>query len=76
MDCAYETDDFYASKDLFPDLVTLFLPAEQDRTHISSTLVKNAIAFGTPYENYVPAAVYDYIGRNQNVSKTNRNSDL
>ncbi len=69
-DCAYETEDFYASKDLYPDLVTLFLPAEQCHAHISSTLVKKAIAFGTSYENYVPAAVYGYInGRKQNVSK-------
>ena len=63
VDCAYETDDFYASKDLWPDLVTLFLPAEQSHLHISSTLVKNAIAFGTPFEHYVPAAVHDYILR-------------
>lgn len=68
VDCAYETEDFYASKDLFPDLVTLFLPAEQCHTHISSTLVKNAIAFGTSYQTYVPAAVYEYIlGRKSNV---------
>lgn len=71
-DCAYETDDFYASKDLYPQLVTLFLPAEQRHTHISSTLVKNAVAFGTPFENYVPRAVYDYIvRRNTDVPKTN-----
>ncbi len=72
VDCAYETDDFYASKDLYPALVTLFLPAEQAHTHISSTLVKNAIAFGTPFESYVPKAVYDYILRKKShVPKTN-----
>lgn len=77
VDVAYETDDFYASKELYPDLVTLYLPAEQCHTHISSTLVKNAIAFGTPYENYVPGAVYDYIlRRNTDVSKTDRDPDL
>ena len=71
VDCAYETEDFYASKDLWSELVTVFLPAEQCHTHISSTLVKNAIAFGTPYEKYVPEAVYNYIQRrNKNVSKT------
>ncbi len=61
VDCAYETDDFYASKDLLPELITLYLPAEQAHLHISSTLVKNAIAFGTPYMDYVPAPVYQYI---------------
>ena len=29
IDCAYETDDFYASKDLYPELITMFIPAEQ-----------------------------------------------
>ncbi len=72
VDCAYETDDFYASKDLYPALVTLFLPAEQGHTHISSTLVKNALAFGTPFENYVPKTVYDYILRKKShVPETN-----
>ena len=77
IDCSYETDDFYASKDLYPELVTLFLPAEQAHTHISSTLVKNAIAFGTPFEAYVPKAVYEYIlGRMPYVSKTDPNTDI
>lgn len=77
VDCAYETDDFHASKDLFPELVTLFLPAEQCHTHVSSTLVKNAISFGTSFEKYVPQAVFDYIlRRNTDVSKTDRNPDL
>ena len=71
LDCIHETEDLYASKDLFPALLTLYLPAEQDKLHISSTLVKNAIAFGTPYASYVPAAVYDYIRRNRHVPETN-----
>ncbi len=76
-DVAYETDDFHASKDLFPELVTLFLPAELSHTHISSTLVKNAIAFGTPFGGYVPEEVYEYISRrNTDVSKTDPDSDL
>ena len=62
-DFTYETDDFYASRDLSPALVTVYLPSEQAHTHISSTLVKNCIVFGTPFENYVPAAVFDYISK-------------
>lgn len=60
-DFTYETADFYASKDLNPALVTVYIPSEQAHTHVSSTLVKNCIAFGTPFEKYVPAAVYEYI---------------
>ncbi len=61
VDFEYENADFYASRDLDPSLVTLYIPAEQKHLHISSTLVKNCIAFGKPYREYVPAAVYGYI---------------
>lgn len=57
-DLEYENADFYASRDLDGEMVTLYIPSEQKYLHISSTLVKNCIAFHTPYESYVPAAVY------------------
>lgn len=61
VDFTYETEDFYASRDISPELVTIYLPSERDHLHVSSTLVKNCIAFGKPYESYVPAAVLEYI---------------
>ncbi len=60
-DYEYETADFYASRDLSGDFIELYIPAEQRHLHISSSLVKNAIAFHTPYEDYVPAAVGAYL---------------
>ena len=62
-DFDYETADFYASRDLSPEMITLYIPSEQKNLHISSTLVRNCIFFGTPYENYVPEAVYRLIRR-------------
>ncbi len=62
-DFDYETADFYASRDLSPDMITLYIPSEQKNLHVSSTLVRNCILFGTPYENYVPEAVYRFIRR-------------
>lgn len=61
VDFDYETADFYASRRLDEHLVEVYLPAEQDKLHISSTLVKNCMAFGKPYREYVPEAVYEYI---------------
>ncbi len=61
VDLEYETADFYASRDLDSEFVELFIPAEQQYRHISSTLVKNAISFGTDFSSYVPEAVYTYI---------------
>lgn len=62
-DFDYETADFYASRRLDGELIELYFPAEQDRLHVSSTLVKNCMAFGKPYEEYLPQAIYDYIDR-------------
>lgn len=61
VDFEYENANFYASRDLDREMITLYLPAEQEHLHISSTLVKNCIAFGKPYKAYVPLPVYEYI---------------
>lgn len=65
VDFEYENADFYASRNLDPSLITLYIPAEQKHLHVSSTLVKNCIAFEKPYREYVPAAVYEYIQKNR-----------
>lgn len=61
VDFDYETADFYASRRLDERLIEVYLPAEQDKLHVSSTLVKNCMAFGKPYREYVPEAIYEYI---------------
>ena len=66
-DFDYETADFYASRKLDPEMITLYLPAEQEHLHISSTLVKNSIAFEKPFKDYLPKAVYDYITEKKDV---------
>lgn len=63
VDYEYETNDFYASRDLDGEMIALYLPAEQKDMHVSSTLVKNCILFGKPIARYVPAAVNAYIGK-------------
>lgn len=76
VDLEYENADFYASKALLPDMITLYLPSEQRHLHISSTLVKNSIAFHTPYRSYVPAAVYDYIENLPDGSKRGQETNV
>lgn len=61
VDLEYENAAFFASRDLDKEFIPLYLPAEQSRLHVSSSLVKNCIAFHTPFAEYVPAAVYEYI---------------
>lgn len=61
VDLEYENAAFYASRDLDGEMITLYLPSEKEHLHVSSSLVKNAIAFGTPYEQYLPREVYRII---------------
>ncbi len=63
VDFDYENADFYASRDLDKEMITLYIPSEQRNNHISSTLVKNCLAFGKPFARYVPQAVSEYIER-------------
>lgn len=60
-DFEYETEDLYASLDLFPELVAVYLPADKERAYVSSSLVKNCIAFQKPYTKYVPEAVAAFL---------------
>lgn len=60
-DFEYENADFFASRDLDPDMITIYIPSEQKHMHISSTLVKNCVLFSKPFSNYVPFAVKEYI---------------
>lgn len=66
VDFDYETADFYASRDFDDSLIALYIPAEQRHLHVSSTLVKNCIAFGKDCSRYVPQAVAEYIAKRGN----------
>lgn len=62
-DYRYETDDLWATRDLLPSVVAVYLPSEREHAHVSSTLVRNCISFGKPFDRYVPKAVFEYIRR-------------
>ena len=57
VDFEYENMNAFASKKLKEDMITIYIPAEQDNLHISSTLVKNSIKFNKQYNDYIPAAI-------------------
>lgn len=61
IDFEYENADFYASRKLNGEMIPIYLPAEQELLHVSSSIVRNSIAYGKPYREYVPEAVYEYI---------------
>lgn len=61
IDFEYENRDAFASRKLKPDLITVYIPAEQEQLHISSSLVRNSIKFGKDYSGYVTPEVYTLI---------------
>lgn len=56
-DLAYENRDFFANKKLMEDIVTIYIPADQDKIQVSSTLVKNSVKFAKDYFDYVPREI-------------------
>lgn len=57
VDLEYENANFFASKKLKEDMVTIYIPAEQDSLQISSSMVKSFIKFGKDYSEYVPEEI-------------------
>ncbi len=61
IDLDYENANFYASKKLDPHLTAVYLPCPQELLHISSSLVRNSLQFGTPTDEYLSEKVKAYI---------------
>ena len=59
VDFEYENQNFFASKKLKKNLVTIYIPAEQETLHVSSTLVKNSVKFKKDFTEYIPAEILD-----------------
>ena len=63
IDLDYENANFYASKKLDKDITAVYLPCPQELLHVSSTMVRNSLKFGTPIDEYVSEKVKAYLER-------------
>lgn len=61
IDLDYENANLYASKKLDKDLIAVYLPCRQELLHVSSSIVRNSLRFGTPIDEYVTKEVKAYI---------------
>ena len=61
VDFEYENANFFATKKLNPKATAIYLPCPQDLLHVSSSMVRNSLKFGTPIDEYVTAEVKEYI---------------
>ena len=60
-DLDFENANFYASRKLDEKVTAVYLPCRQELLHISSTMVRNSMKFGTPIDEYVSEKVKTYI---------------
>ncbi len=60
-DFDYENANFYASRKLDESIVAVYLPCPQELLHVSSSMVRSSIAFGTPIDEYVTKEVKEFI---------------
>ena len=56
-DFEYENANRFANKRLKGDIVTVYLPSEQDLLHVSSSLVRSLYKFKKDYMQYIPEEI-------------------
>jgi pantetheine-phosphate adenylyltransferase len=66
IDLDYENANFYASKKLDNDFLTVYLPCPQELLHVSSSLVRNCLQFHKPIDEFVTEETKAYIMGRQN----------
>ena len=67
VDFEYENADMFASKKLKGDMITIYIPAEQDNLHISSTLVRSSVKFKKDCSQLIPKEIYkDFLELTEN----------
>lgn len=57
IDFEYENTNYFANKKLKNDIITIYIPAEQNELQVSSTLVKNSVKFNKDYADYLPEEI-------------------
>ncbi len=58
-DFKYETNMFYYNQEMYPELITVYLPSSLSKTHISSTSIRMLINAGADISPYVPKEIYE-----------------
>ncbi len=60
-DYKYETTMARYNKDMYPKILTIFLPTPKDLTYVSSSAVKNIIQLNADFSTYVPKGIGEKI---------------
>ncbi len=60
-DYKYETTMARYNEDMYPEIITVYIPAPANLTYVSSTAIKNLIDLNTSFDNYVPEKAAAYL---------------
>ena len=61
VDFEYENANYFATRKLDENVRAIYLPCRQEYLHISSSMVRSSLAFGTPIDDYVSEEVKRFI---------------
>ena len=61
IDFEYENRNRFASEKLMPELITVYIPAEQCDLHVSSSLVRNSVKFDKEFMQYIPTEIKETV---------------
>ena len=59
VDFEYENADMFASKKLKEDMITIYIPSEQNNLHISSSLARASVKFKKNCSELIPKEIYE-----------------
>ncbi|MDE6586434.1 MAG: pantetheine-phosphate adenylyltransferase [Clostridia bacterium] len=59
LDFEYENANHFASKKLSDNIITIYIPAEQDSLHISSSAVRTSLKFKKDFKDYIPDEILE-----------------
>ncbi len=61
VDFEFEQANYFATQKLDKSVRAVYIPCPQELLHVSSSMVRNSLAFSTPIDEYVSKQVKDYI---------------
>ena len=63
-DYTYENQMHFVNKELYPEIVTLFIPCDKELVEISSSIVRNAVKNGEDLTKFLSSEVIEIINKN------------
>lgn len=60
-DYKYETTMAHYNQDMYPEIITVYIPTPVELTYVSSSAIRNILELNGEIKEYVPHAIADYL---------------